>query len=119
MRVKLKGKTLNIENQSSSISEFYTEWNGYTIEMYPYKHEVKSVWNQKPEIKKGYEVFVITYTGSYIVNGAEYKTKSEALQEAFDNINLDIDELKENYHEYVDENDTEMLEVCEMVKEWW
>lgn len=95
MKVKFRGKTLNIKNESDKCNEFYAEWNGYSIKVI---ENEKSFFNYNEEHYKNnkYDLEVINPLGIYIViNYLYFKTISESLQCAFDNIDLDLKEMEE------------------------
>ena len=92
MRVKFRGKTLNISNQSDKKNEFYAEWNYYCIEIF---QNDKNLYLDKDYWKEHrYYVCVTSPLGSCIVDGNEYSTQSKCLQCAFDNIDFDLKELE-------------------------
>ena len=95
MRVKFRNKTLNVENKSESKKEFYAAWNGYTIEVTPYETEYYSSGSRKLK----YEAMCVNPMGCYIVNTTTHNTISEGVQECFNNISLDVDDMKSDYDE--------------------
>ena len=82
MKIKFKGKTLNIQNKDSGslIKNFYTNWNYFSI--YVAKNN------------KSYGSTVTSPLGDMLVDCDSYKTMTEAVQDAFKNIELDIDEKR-------------------------
>jgi hypothetical protein len=106
MKVKFKGKTLDIKNESSKKSEFYANWNGYTIEVN--KYDIHYFDNGSQKIK--YEGYCVNPLGSCICDCVTHNKISEAVQDCFDNIALDIDDLKSTYDE--------IGEWLNLVKEW-
>ena len=95
MKVKFKDKTIDIKNESKSKSEFTANWNGYTIEISPYETHLSSNGSRKLK----YEAYCVNPLGSWICNSTTHNKISEGLQECFDNIELDIDDLKSDYDE--------------------
>lgn len=93
IKVEFKNTKLNIKNDKDSKSEFEAVWNGYTIEIYPYKQKI----NNKTVTK--YEANCVNTLGSWIVNGGVYENKSAALQDIFDNISSDIEDLESEKQE--------------------
>lgn len=106
MKVKFKGKALTVNNESSSKKEFNAKWNGYTIEVSPYEIDYYSNGKQKMR----YEAYCVNPMGSWIVNTTTHNTISEGVQECFNNIALDIDDMKSEYDE--------IGEWLELVKEY-
>lgn len=106
MRVKFKGKTLDIKNEAKTKKEFNATWNGYVIEVTPYDMEYYS--NGKRKLK--YDGYCVNPMGSWLCESVTHNTISEAVQECFDNIASDIDDLKSNYDE--------IGEWLELVKEY-
>ena len=78
MKIKFRGKTLDIQNEDieSPRKRFYTTWNYFEINISKYG--------------KYYESIVTSPLGDLLVEDASYKTMKEAVQDAFDNIELDI-----------------------------
>lgn len=95
MKVKFKGKTLDIKNESNSKKEFNTNWNGYSIEVIPYE----TYYNNKGENKIKYEAYCVNPLGSWICDAITHNTILEGVQECFNNIAEDIDDLKSIYDE--------------------
>ena len=95
MRIKFKGKTLNIKNESNSKKEFNANWNGYAIEVTPYETHFSS--DGKRKLK--YEAYCVNPLGSWICDATTHNIISEGVQECFDNISLDIEDLKSDYEE--------------------
>ena len=93
MRTKFRSKTLNIDNKSNKSNEFYGEWNFYTIEIF---QNSKDDFYRKRELWKEhrYYVCVTNPLGNCIVDGYEASTQSKCLQEAFDNIDIDLRDLE-------------------------
>lgn len=92
MRVKFRKRTLNIENQSNKVNEFYAEWNYFIIEIF---QNDRSMYVDNDKWKEHrYYVCVTNPMGSYIVDGSEYSTQSKCLQCAFDNIDADLIEME-------------------------
>ena len=106
MRVKFKGKTLDIKNEANSKKEFSITWNGYVVEVSPYEKEYYSNGKQKQK----YEGYCVNPLGSWICENITHDTISAAVQECFDNISGDIDDLKSEYDE--------IGEWLEMVKDY-
>lgn len=98
MRVKFKGKTLNIKNEKDSKKEFYANWNGYVIEVTPYEKEYSYI-NGREKQKQKYDGYCVNPLGSWICESVTHNNISEAVQECFNNISLDIDDLKSQYDE--------------------
>ena len=99
MKVNFKGKILNIKNESNSRKEFNANWNGYVIEVIPYEKEYCSYFNGKERQKQKYEGYCVNPLGSWICDSVSCNSISEAVQECFDNIARDIDDLKSEYDE--------------------
>lgn len=93
IKVEFRNLKLNIKNEKDSKSDFVTVWNGYNIEIYPYKQNI----NNKTVTK--YEANCVNALGSWIVNGGVYENKNVALQDIFDNISSDIDDLESQKQE--------------------
>ena len=81
MKIKFRGKTLDIQNEDieSPRKHFYTTWNYFEVDVSKYNN-------------KYYESIVTSPLGDLLVGYALYKTMKEAVQDAFDNIELDITE---------------------------
>lgn len=81
MKIKFKGKTLDIKNEETENPKkhFYVLWNYFEID----------ITRESPAC---YESFVISPLGEMLVGHASYKTMKEAVQDAFNNIELDITE---------------------------
>ena len=94
LKVKFRGRNLDIKNEKETKREFLITWNGYLIEVNPYQKEYSS---GKQKLK--YEAYCVNPMGSWIVNTITCNTISEGVQECFDNISLDIDDLKSDYDE--------------------
>lgn len=95
MRIKFKGKTIEVKNETTSRKNFNTQWNGYTIEVTPYETHYYS--NGKQKLK--YEAYCINPMGAWICDTITVNTITEGVQECFNNIAIDIDDLKANYEE--------------------
>ncbi len=82
MKIKFKGRTLNIQNKDTDNTRknFYITWNYFNI--YVSKNN------------KSYESLVISPLGETLVDHVSYKTMTKAVQDAFNNIELDIDEKR-------------------------
>ena len=80
MKIKFRGKTLDIQNENieSPRKRFYTTWNYFEINI--------------SKCSKYYESIVTSPLGDLLVEDASYKTMKEAVQDAFNNIELDITE---------------------------
>ena len=78
MKIKFRGKTLDIQNENieSPRKCFYTTWNYFEINV--------------SKCGKYYESIVTSPLDDLLVEYASYKTMKEAVQDAFDNIELDI-----------------------------
>ena len=78
MKIKFRDKTLDIENEDTENTRkcFYTIWNYFEIDISKYG--------------KYYESIVTSPLGDLLVRHSSYKTMKEAVQDAFDNIELDI-----------------------------
>ena len=78
MKIKFRGKTLDIQNENieSPRKCFYTTWNYFEINI--------------SKCGKYYESIVTSPLGDLLVRHSSYKTMKEAVQDAFDNIELDI-----------------------------
>ena len=78
MKIKFRGKTLDIQNENieSPRKRFYTTWNYFEINI--------------SKCGKYYESIVTSPLGDLLVIHSSYKTMKEAVQDAFDNIELDI-----------------------------
>ena len=95
MKVKFRDKNIDIKNESHSRSDFVANWNGYTIEISPFETHFSSNGSRKLK----YESYCVNPLGSYICNSTTHNKISEGLQECFDNISTDIDDLKSDYDE--------------------
>lgn len=120
MKVKFRNKTLNIENISKKRNEFYAQWNYYSVEIFQNEYYPnfisKEYWKEHR-----YYVCVTNPMGSCIVDGSEFPTQSKCLQHAFDNIDLDLQELENLVSEkgqLIQEQGTEILEDIEEVEYW-
>lgn len=93
MKAKFRNKTLDIKNMSKRKNEFYAEWNYYTIEIFKNDYHLSFI---RKEYQKEYKYYVCVTNpmGSCIVDGSEFSTQSKCLQCAFDNIDLDLQELE-------------------------
>ena len=78
MKIKFRGKTLDIQNEDTKNSKKYfcATWNYFEINI--------------SKCGKYYESIVTSPLGDLLVEDASYKTMKEAVQDAFDNIELDI-----------------------------
>ena len=78
MKIKFKGKTLDVKNEDTENPRkcFYTTWNYFEINISKYG--------------KYYESIVTSPLGEMLVGYASYKTMKEAVQDAFNNIEFDI-----------------------------
>jgi len=106
MKIKFKNKTLDIKNESNSRREFYANWNGYNIEISPYETHIDSKGSRKLK----YESYCVNPLGSWICNSTTHNNISEGLQECFNNIEIDIDDMKSNYDE--------IGEILELLKDY-
>lgn len=97
MRVKFRGKTLNINNELNNSNEFYSDWNYYTIEIL--KNDRNNYRDNYRYKEHKYYVVVSSPLGHCIVDGCEAATKSKCLQEAFDNIDIDLREMENTVSE--------------------
>jgi hypothetical protein len=86
-KVNLRGCKVELENKSLNDKEFYAIWNGYTIEI-----------NKN---KKQYETMCWNGLGCIICDGVICKNITQGLQEAFNNISVDIDDMIENDDEEI------------------
>lgn len=79
MKIKFKGKTLNIENEETENSKkhFHVLWNYFEIDI-------------TKESSACYKSLVTSPLGESLVYYASYKTMKEAIRDAFNNIELDI-----------------------------
>ena len=80
MKIKFRGKTLDVQNEDIKNPRkcFYTTWNYFEINV--------------SKCGKYYESIVTSPLGDLLVEDASYKTMKEAVQDAFNNIELDITE---------------------------
>ena len=80
MKIKFRGKTLDIQNENieSPRKRFYTTWNYFEINV--------------SKCGKYYESIVTSPLDDLLVEYASYKTMKEAVQDAFNNIEFDITE---------------------------
>jgi hypothetical protein len=92
-------KKIPVENSNANKKEFYGHWNGYTIEIYRYK--------------KQYEVSCWNGLGGCICDTVICKNITHGLQEAFNNISVDIDDLVEN-----EKDDKEITYWLDMVRKY-
>lgn len=78
MKIKFRGKTLDIQNENieSPRKRFYTTWNYFEVDV--------------SKCGKYYESIVTSPLGELLVEDASYKTMKEAVQDAFSNIEFDI-----------------------------
>ena len=78
MKIKFRGKTLDVQNEDIKNPRkcFYTTWNYFEINV--------------SKCGKYYESIVTSPLGDLLVRHSSYKTMKEAVQDAFDNIELDI-----------------------------
>ena len=78
MKIKFRGKTLDIQNENTENPKkcFYATWNYFEINISKYG--------------KYYESIVTSPLGDLLVRHSSYKTMKEAVQDAFNNIELDI-----------------------------
>lgn len=81
MKIKFKGKTLDIKNEETENPKkcFCATWNYFEID----------ITRESPAC---YESIVTSPLGEMLVGYASYKTMKEAVQDAFNNIELDITE---------------------------
>lgn len=84
MKIKFKGNILNIQNKDTDNprKNFYITWNHFNI------------YISKDKDNKTYDSIVISPLGETIVENSSYKTMTEAVQDAFNNIGLNIDEKR-------------------------
>ena len=75
MKIKFRGKTLDIQNENieSPRKRFYTTWNYFEVDVSKYDN-------------KYYESIVTSPLGEMLVARTLYKTMKEAVQDAFNNI---------------------------------
>ena len=90
MKVKFNETTLNIENESKNPrKEFEANWNYFSIRI------IKT--------KRGWENHTVSPLGETLIDNTVYKIVKEALQDSFNNIQLDIaqkkQELKLRYYD--------------------
>ena len=78
MKIKFRGKTLDVQNEDIKNPRkcFYTTWNYFEINV--------------SKCGKYYESIVTSPLGDLLVRHSSYKTMKEAVQDAFNNIELDI-----------------------------
>ena len=78
MKIKFRGKTLDVQNEDIKNPRkcFYTTWNYFEINV--------------SKCGEYYESIVTSPLGDLLVRHSSYKTMKEAVQDAFDNIELDI-----------------------------
>ena len=78
MKIKFRGKTLDVQNEDIKNPRkcFYITWNYFEINV--------------SKCGKYYESIVTSPLGDLLVRHSSYKTMKEAVQDAFDNIELDI-----------------------------
>ena len=120
MKVKFRKKTLDIENISKKKNEFYAEWNHYCIEIFKNEYHPNSM---RKEYWKEYKYYVCVTNpmGSCIVDGNEFPTQSKCLQCAFDNIDLDLQELENmvsKKNQLIQEQGNEILDDIQEVEYW-
>lgn len=113
MRVKFRGKTIDISNQSSKKNEFFSEWNYFTINIL---ENDKMYYRGKMQYWKEHRYYVIVQNpmGSCIVDGAEASTQSKCLQIAFDNIDSDLLDMES----MVTNKDAQEMEDVKEVEDW-
>jgi len=75
MKIKFKGKTLDLKNESDFKRDFIANWNGYIIEVNPYETHYRSNGSQKTK----YEGYCTNFLGSCICDGVTHNTISEAV----------------------------------------
>ena len=82
MKIKFRGKTLDIQNENIENPKkcFCATWNYFEVDVSKYNN-------------KYYESIVTSPLGDLLVEDASYKTMKEAVQDAFNNIELDIIEI--------------------------
>lgn len=95
MRIKFKNRTLDVKNEANTKKEFNATWNGYTIEVTPYNTHYSSSGGRKLK----YEACCVNPLGFWICDSITCNTISEGVQECFDSISRDIDDLKSDYDE--------------------
>lgn len=90
MKIKFRGKTLDIQNKATATPSRHFEciWNGYTIEA------TKEIEN------KLWWVGVYCPMGGAVVDGSGESTLAQTIQYAFDNISYDIDDKRQIVEEY-------------------
>jgi bacterioferritin-associated ferredoxin len=95
LKVDFRGKKLDIKNELNSKKGFYTAWNGYIVEVNPYETHYNSDGSKKLK----YEGYCTNFLGDCICDAVTHNTISEAVQDCFNNIAIDIDDLKSEYDE--------------------
>lgn len=116
MRVKFRGKTLDIKNESKKRNEFYSKWNHYDIEIFQNKYHS---FDDHGEYWKAHRFYAVVSCpmGSTIVDGSEAPTQTECLQIAFDNIDIDLKE-KEDVIKNKAQYDNEEINWVEEIEYW-
>lgn len=120
MKVKFRKKILDIENVSKKKNEFYAEWNYYSIEIFQNEY-LPNFMSKEYWKKHKYYVYVTNPMGSCIVDGNEFSTQSKCLQCAFDNIDLDLKELKSMVSEkeqLIQEEGNDILQDIQEAEYW-
>lgn len=112
MRVKFRGKTLNIEDKSKKRNEFYSNWNNYDIEIF--QNEYPKIGDHG-EYWKAHRFYVVVSCpiGSTIVDGSEAPTQAKCLQIAFDNIDFDLKEKEDAVKNKTRYDEAEWIEEIE------
>lgn len=97
MKVKWNNQTIDIQNWLNKTTEFYCEWNYYSISI---KREPLKTWSKN--YGNAWYVQLITPNGGYDYDGyfktkdGEYgKTLKGALQDCFDNISYPLIQIGE------------------------
>jgi len=97
MKVRYKNKMVDIPNESDNIKEFVfiSNWNCYIIEITKNERHFGTSLNVSKEYYNShkYEVSVNAPFGCLIVDGYSSSTIKKCLQEATDNISIDIYDL--------------------------
>lgn len=112
MRVKFRGKTLDIKNESKKRNEFYSKWNYYDIEIFQNKYPKVGGDREYWKAHRFY-VCVSCPMGSTIVDGSEALTQTKCLQIAFDNIDFDLKEKEDTVINKTQYDDAEWIEEIE------
>ncbi|RFZ78289.1 hypothetical protein DS742_14345 [Lacrimispora amygdalina] len=112
MRVKFRGKTLNIKNNSKKRNEFCANWNHYDIEVF--ENDYRNVGDHG-EYWKAHRFYVCATEpmGSTIVDGSEAPTQTKCLQIAFDNIDFDLKEKEEVVNQKTQYDDSDWVDEIE------